>query len=190
MREITLTINDNRITASDNFIGYQGEHSATILKFVLPDNLQNPAYIYTANITLPDGITATAPITDMSLTLTHTLTANAGIIQLQIVITESNELVYKSGIATLSIKPSLAPKATIGNGSGITSVVVNDEGYLIVTLSDGKEINAGYVKGDKGDTGDTYTISDEDKQTIADKMSNDIIRATPHSIQNKKKVIK
>ena len=175
MREIIITISNNRITASTDFAGYQGEHNATLLKFELPTELQKPDYTYKANITLPDGITATADIADMTLSLTQSLTANAGIIQVQVVITEDNELVYKSGITNLKIKQSLTPTTVIDNGSGISSMVVNDNGYLIVTLLDGKEINAGYVKGDKGEQGDPYTLTDEDKQVIASDVSTDII---------------
>ena len=176
MREIILSINNNHITSSTDCAGHKGEHNATYLKFELPDELQKPNYTYQANIALPNGITATATLTDMTLPLTSTLTACEGIIQIQLVITEANTLIYKSGTTNLKIKPSLAPTAVIGSGSSIENIVVNEEGNLIVTLSGGKEINAGYVKGDKGDTGDTYTLSEEDKQVVADKLSNDIIR--------------
>lgn len=176
MREIILSINNNHITASTDFAGYKGEHNATYLKFELPDELQNQKYTYQANIALPNSITATATLTDMTLPLTSTLTACEGIIQLQLVITEANALVYKSGTTNLKIKPSLAPTAVIGSGSGIENVMVNEEGYLIITLSGGKEINAGYVKGDKGEAGNTYTLSDTDKQEVAHKLSDDIIR--------------
>ena len=185
MREIIITISNNRITASTDFAGYQGEHNATTLKFELPTELQKPDYTYKANITLPDGITATADIADMSLSLTQSLTANAGIIQVQVVIIEDNKLVYKSGITTLKIKQSLAPTTVIDNGSGISSMVVNDNGYLIVTLLDGKEINAGYVKGDKGEQGDPYTLTDEDKQVIASDVSNGIVSQLSNNIIKK-----
>ena len=156
MREIILSIKNDYITASTDFAGHQGEHNATCLKFELPAELQNRNYSYQANITLPDGITATATLKDMVLTLTSTLTACEGTIQLQLVITENSTFVYKSGVTDLKIKPSLAPTAIIGAGSGISSAIVNDDGNLIITLINGEEINAGYVKGDKGDKGDPY----------------------------------
>ncbi|MEE1076257.1 MAG: leucine-rich repeat domain-containing protein [Acutalibacteraceae bacterium] len=176
MREIILSINNNHITSSTDCAGYKGEHNATYLKFELPDELQKSNYKYQANIALPNDITATVTLTDMTLPLTSALTACEGIIQIQLVITETNALIYKSGTTNLKIKQSLAPTAVIGGGSGIENVMVNEEGNLIITLSGGKEINAGYVKGDKGDTGDTYTLSEEDKQVVADKLSNDIIK--------------
>ena len=54
----------------------------------------------------------------------------------------------------------LNKKIKNSGGSGGTAVYVqnctiNDEGNLIVTLSDGSTINAGQAKGDKGDKGDT-----------------------------------
>ena len=154
MREIIISISDNYITASTDFAGYQGEHNATILKFKLPDNLQSSEYSYQANITLPDEITATASLTNTSLTLTSSLTACDGTIRLQLVITKGGSLVHKSGIVSLRIKPSLAPTAIIGSNNGISSAEVNDEGNLIITLTDGNQINAGYVKGADGKDGE------------------------------------
>lgn len=158
MREIIISISDNNIVVSDDFAGYAGEHNATVLKFELPDELQNPNYKYKVNITLPDDITATASLRDMSLVLTSTLTASEGIIALQLVISEGSTLIYKSGITNLRIKPSLAPTAIIGgnggtDGVGIASAIVNEEGNLIITLTDDSEINAGYVKGADGKDG-------------------------------------
>lgn len=242
MREIIIFISDNNIVASDDFAGYAGEHNATVLKFKLPEELQNPKYKYIVNITLPDDITATATLRDMSLVLTSTLTACEGIIALQLVVSEGSSLVYKSGITNIRIKPSLAPDATIGgsdgadgvgiasaivneegnliitltddnvinagyvlgadgkdgingvdgkdgedgtngiDGKSITSALVNDSGYLTITLTNGEEINAGYVKGadgekgDKGDKGDPYTLTETDKSEIANELSADIIR--------------
>lgn len=176
MREIVILIKNNQITASTDFAGYVGEHNATALRFELAPELESPNYTYKVNITLPDEITASIQLTDMSLALTSTLTASEGIIQVQLVITEAGSLIYKSGITKLKIKPSLEPTTIFGSGTSIENIVVNDEGNLIVTLSDGKEINAGYVKGEKGDNGDTYTLSDTDKQEVADKLSYDIIR--------------
>lgn len=176
MREIVILIKNNQITASTDFAGYAGEHNATVLKFELAPELESPNYTYKVNITLPDGITASITLTDLSLVLTSTLTASEGTIRVQLVITEAGSLIYKSGITNLKIKPSLAPTTIIGSAVGIEDIVVNEEGYLIATLSDGKEINAGYVKGEKGDNGDTYTLSDTDKQEVADKLSDDIIR--------------
>lgn len=170
MREILIIVSDGNITASTDFAGYQGEHNATIFKFELPEELQNQKYKYKVNITLPDDITATASLKDMSLVLTSTLTASEGIIALQLVVSEGNTLIYKSGITNLRIKPSLAPTAIIGgtggnDGVGISAAIVNEEGNLIITLTDDSEINAGYVKGadgkdglpgEKGDKGDSY----------------------------------
>ena len=193
MREIIISISDNNIVVSDDFVGYAGEHNATVLKFELPEELKNPKYKYKVNITLPDDITAIALLQDMSLVLTSTLTACEGVIALQLVISEGSTLIYKSGITNLRIKPSLAPTAIIGgnggtDGVGIASAIVNEEGNLIITLTDDSEINAGYVigadgkdgingvdgkdgkdgeKGEKGDKGDSYTLTDTDKLEIA-----------------------
>ena len=162
MRELIITVSDSNITASTDFAGYQGEHNATVLKFKLPDNLQSPDYTYQAIITLPDEITATADIKDMSLVLTGSLTACDGTIKLQVVIAKSGSLVYKSGITNLKIKPSLAPTAIIGNDKGISSAVVNDEGNLIITLSDDSQINAGYVKGADGKNGFSPIVTEDE----------------------------
>lgn len=40
------------------------------------------------------------------------------------------------------------------DGVSVTGATVNESGELVMTLSDGNEINAGFVKGEKGDTGD------------------------------------
>lgn len=37
---------------------------------------------------------------------------------------------------------------------------INDDGYLMFVLYDDSEINVGYVKGAKGDTGDAFVYSD------------------------------
>ncbi len=44
-----------------------------------------------------------------------------------------------------------------GGGSAVSvqNCTINNDGDLIVTLSDGSIINAGRAKGDKGDTGET-----------------------------------
>ena len=44
-----------------------------------------------------------------------------------------------------------------GGGSAVSvqNCMINNDGDLIVTLSDGSIINAGRAKGDKGDTGET-----------------------------------
>ena len=154
MREILITVTNNRIVASDDFAGYQGEHNATKLLFSLPDELVNADYHYSVNLTLPDGITATTPLTNHELTITNTLTVNSGVLQVQLVITKETELIYKSGTVNLVIKKSIIPNAVIGGGSGVTSAVVDDEGYLIITLTDGTVQNAGYVQGEKGEPGE------------------------------------
>ncbi len=157
VREIIISISNNDITTSTNFAGYAGEHNATVLKFDLPEELQNSKYKYEVNITLPDGITGKTTLSDMLLMLTSTLTAHEGDILLQLVISESSSLIYKSGILSLKIKPSLLPTAVIGgsgvDGVGIDSAIVNEDGNLIITLKDNSKINAGYVKGADGKDG-------------------------------------
>ncbi|MEE0266216.1 MAG: leucine-rich repeat domain-containing protein [Acutalibacteraceae bacterium] len=179
MREILITVTNNRIVASDDFAGYQGEHNATKLLFSLPDELVSDEYSYSVNLTLPDGITAATPLTNQELTITNTLTVNSGVLQVQLVITKDTELIYKSGTVNLVIKKSIIPNAVIGGGSGVTSAVVDDEGYLIITLTDGTVQNAGFVKGDKGEQGEqgsSYTLTDTDKQEVASKLSAEIIK--------------
>ena len=187
MREILITVTNNKIFASDDFAGYQGEHNATKLLFSLPNELVNAEYSYSVNLTLPDGITATTPLINQELTISNTLTVNCGVLQLQLVITKDSELIYKSGTVNLVIKKSILPNAVIGGGSGVVSAVVDDEGYLIITLTDGTIQNAGYVKGEKGDKGEqgsSYTLTDSDKQEVASKLSADIIKGIiEHSVE-------
>lgn len=192
MREIIISISNGRITASSDIAGYQGEHNATTLKFELPSELRNGDYTHRAIITLPDGVTATVDIKGMSLSLTKSLTASDGTLQLQVVVSKGDTLVYKSGVANLKIKPSLVSTTVLDNGSGILTMVVDDNGDLIVTLTDSTEINAGRVrgtdgknglpgekgdKGDKGDNGESYTLTTEDRQAIVDEVSNDIVKS-------------
>lgn len=47
----------------------------------------------------------------------------------------------------------IAISSDIGTGNGITSTNVNPAGDLIITYTDGTTINAGHVKGDKGEPG-------------------------------------
>jgi hypothetical protein len=62
------------------------------------------------------------------------------------------------------------------SGKGVSSTTVNDDGYLVITFTDGTVQNAGFVKGeqgeqgDKGDKGEPYTLTEADKLEIADKV--------------------
>jgi hypothetical protein len=179
MRKLLITVSDNKIVASNDFLGYQGEHNATKLIFELPEELKSDDYNYSVNITLPDGITASTPLVNHELTVTSTLTVNSGTLQLQLMISKEKELIYKSGTVNLTIKKSIIPNAVIGGGSGVVSAVVDDEGYLIITLTDGTSQNAGLVKGEKGEQGEqgsAYNLTDTDKQELANKISAEIIK--------------
>lgn len=46
----------------------------------------------------------------------------------------------------------------------ISSIAVNDDGSLIITLSDNTKIDAGYVRGDKGEKGDKGDKGDKGEQ--------------------------
>lgn len=50
---------------------------------------------------------------------------------------------------------TLPTGATGAEGVSITSATVNSSNHLIITLSDGAELDVGYVKGDTGETGAT-----------------------------------
>lgn len=57
--------------------------------------------------------------------------------------------------------------ATGEDGVSITKVELTANSELVITLSNGTVVNLGSVKGNQGDKGEQYTLTDTDKQEIA-----------------------
>ena len=93
-------------------------------------------YVDTAIANIPDPVTSLSSLTDVSIS-----DATSG------------QVLAFNGTNWYAANAELG-----GGGTSISSAVVNASGHLIVTLSTGDVIDAGYVKGDtglKGDKGDT-----------------------------------
>ncbi len=65
---------------------------------------------------------------------------------------------------------STSDSVVLKDGTGIQHAAVDENGSLILTLTDGKTVNCGNTKGDKGDKGDTgapFTYSDFTAEQLA-----------------------
>ena len=75
------------------------------------------------------------------------------------------------------------------NGVGVKSVMIDESGNLIITLTDETVHNAGRVTGDKGDKGDTGNVGVGVKTTEIDENGNLIITLTDDTVHNLGKVV-
>lgn len=68
-------------------------------------------------------------------------------------------------------------------GVSITGLNVNEEGHLIVTLSEGDPVDAGYVIGPKGDTGTIFTPSISEDGVVSWTNNGELENPEPVSVR-------
>ncbi len=194
---------DGTVLTSSDVLGYIGEHRSSELIFELPPLLKDTAYTYTLNFeddknnvwvaTLPNDYTFVIP---MALTL-------GNLLSVQLIITQGKKVVFKSNCVEFSLHSGVDMVEVTNKYNGLLEDTLDKFGSLIDQLGDYDLANLRGVvsiektavngledtytilytdgttntfiitNGCKGEKGDSYILTDDDKREIATLIFNE-----------------